>query len=144
MGDRGERRMHGTAARPHETAVTTEIPGGPAAAMTARELVTELVGDETAADTMHDLLLLTTELVTNAVIHAGVDEDSTLCVHVESTPALRRVAVVDPGGATIPQVQDLDVSVPGGMGLFLVQQLSTRWGAERDGDGTRVWFELAA
>jgi hypothetical protein len=31
------------------------------------------------------------------------------------------------------------------MGLFLVEQISSRWGYERLGDGAnRVWFELAA
>jgi hypothetical protein len=52
--------------------------------------------------------------------------------------------VIDPGSDLRPMVQDLDVNVPGGMGLFLVEQISTRWGVERMGDGaTEVWFELA-
>lgn len=137
--------MNETASRPEETAVTMEIAGGPAAALTARELVSELVGPTTSADRMHDLLLLTTELVTNAVKHAGVDEDSKLRLRVEATAQLRRVSVFDPGSTTRPRVKDLDVSEPGGMGLFLVETLSSRWGSDREGDGsTRVWFELAA
>lgn len=35
--------------------------------------------------------------------------------------------------------------VPGGMGLFLVEKISTRWGVERmPGGANQVWFELAA
>ena len=137
--------MNGTASRPEETAITTQITGGAAAAAEARGLLTELLGETTPADKLHDLLLLTTELVTNAVKHAAVDERSTFELRVEATPEVRRVAVIDPGGETAPAVQDLDVSIPGGMGLFLVEQLSTRWGTEPSaGGGTRVWFELAA
>ena len=36
------------------------------------------------------------------------------------------------------------MSEPGGLGLFLVDSLSTRWGVERGAGGSnRVWFELA-
>lgn len=136
--------MNGTASRPGETAITMSMAGGPQAASSARELVTEMLGRTTPPDAMHDVLLLTTELVTNAVKHAAVDEAGTLRLGVETLGNVRRVTVVDPGGPTSPQVQDVDVSVPGGMGLFLVQQLSTRWGSYRAKDGsTRVWFELA-
>jgi hypothetical protein len=56
-----------------------------------------------------------------------------------------RVSVTDPGSASTPEVQDLDVTVPGGMGLFLVDQISQAWGVDRTPDGSnRVWFELAA
>jgi hypothetical protein len=31
------------------------------------------------------------------------------------------------------------------MGLYVVEQISSRWGVERlDGGANRVWFELAA
>jgi hypothetical protein len=30
----------------------------------------------------------------------------------------------------------------GGRGLFLVDSLAARWGFERDGDRTTIWFEL--
>jgi hypothetical protein len=53
--------------------------------------------------------------------------------------------VTDAGGDATPEVQDLDPEIPGGMGLFLVEQISSRWGVERvPGGGNRVWFELAA
>ena len=61
-------------------------------------------------------------------------------------PRTRSVrSVTDPGDATRPQVQAPDPTVPGGMGLFLVDQISSAWGYERTPDGAnRVWFELAA
>jgi anti-sigma regulatory factor (Ser/Thr protein kinase) len=135
--------MYGTASTEHTTALDTRIAGGPAACGMAREIVERTVGDTTPAETLHDALLLTSELVTNAVLHGGVDESGAVDLHVASNPAVLRISVTDPGGETTPAVQDLDVTVPGGMGLFLVEQISSRWGVDelRDG-GTQVWFEL--
>ena len=94
---------------------------------------------------MHDLHLLATELITNAVLHAGVGESDTVRLRVAETARGLRVTVTDPGADTLPEVQELDPSVPGGMGLFLVEQLSADWGFERTQHGeNRVWFELAA
>jgi anti-sigma regulatory factor (Ser/Thr protein kinase) len=123
----------------------TEIPGGVEAAWTAREILTDRLGKAARGDTMHDLHLLTTELVTNAVLHAGVGEAGTIELRVAAQPDRVRVAVTDPGGDDTPVVQALDPEVPGGMGLFLVEQISSSWGVERAPDGgNRVWFELAA
>jgi serine/threonine-protein kinase RsbW len=123
----------------------TEIPGGPAAACTARELLTDRFGEITPEATMHDLHLLATELITNAVLHAGVSETETFELRVRPSRAGLRVSVTDPGADTVPEVQKLDATVPGGMGLFLVEQISERWGIERTASGeNRVWFELAA
>jgi serine/threonine-protein kinase RsbW len=123
----------------------TEIAGGVDAPCAARELLTARLGETTSAGTLHDLHLLATELVTNAVLHAGVGEAATLELRVASGPKTLRVSVKDPGGDTDPQVQDIDLDAPGGMGLFLVEQISRAWGVEREADGSqRVWFELAA
>jgi anti-sigma regulatory factor (Ser/Thr protein kinase) len=123
----------------------TEIAGGAEAACTARELLTEMYGDAAPEDTLHDLHLLTTELVTNAVLHAGAGESETIELRVDGGGEALRVSVTDRGGSDTPHVEELDPETPGGMGLFLVEQISSRWGVERVGDGAnRVWFELAA
>jgi anti-sigma regulatory factor (Ser/Thr protein kinase) len=122
-----------------------EIAGGVEAAYTARELLSDRLSGATCDDTMHDLHLLTTELVTNAVVHAGAGEEDKIELRVATHPDVVRVSVTDPGSDGIPVVQDLDPDVPGGMGLFLVEQISASWGVERtDGGANRVWFELAA
>ena len=137
--------MEASAVQNQSTAWCTEIPGGTSAACTARELITDRFGEVTPAGTLHDLHLLATELITNAVLHARVDEWDRMELRVTPTPAGLRVSVTDPGAATVPTVQALDPSVPGGMGLFLVEQISTAWGVERTNGGeNRVWFELAA
>src|SRR3954447_24476259 len=106
----------------------TEIPGGVEAAWTAREILSNRLAGAAHEDTMHDLHLLTTELVTNAVLHAGAGEADTIELHVAAERDRVRVAVTDPGGEGTPTVQQLDPEVPGGMGLFLVEQISTNWG----------------
>jgi anti-sigma regulatory factor (Ser/Thr protein kinase) len=128
-----------------DTAATSErIAGGPLAASHAREMLNGLLADSTAGEALHDVLLLTTELVTNAVRHAGVDERGSVELTVAAARDRVRIAVTDPGGPTIPEVQHLDPTMPGGMGLFLVDQIASRWGSERAPEGgTRVWFEIA-
>jgi anti-sigma regulatory factor (Ser/Thr protein kinase) len=122
-----------------------EIAGGVEAACTARELLSHRLGAATRDDTMHDLHLLTTELVTNAVLHAGAGENDRIELRVAKQPDVVRVSVTDTGSDQIPVVQDLDPEMPGGMGLFLVEQISSSWGVERtDRGANRVWFELAA
>ena len=126
-----------------EDAWSTEIGGDATAAAAARELLTDHLGEVTPADTLHDLHLLATELVTNAVLHAQAD---TIELRVAAGRARVRVSVTDPGGADdVPRVQPLDPESIGGMGLFLVEQISDAWGFERTPDGAnRVWFEVAA
>jgi anti-sigma regulatory factor (Ser/Thr protein kinase) len=135
--------MYGTAPGVRTTALDTRIPGGPEACGAAREIVARLVSGTTPAGTLHDALLLTSELVTNAVLHGGVDGAGVVDLQVARSASLLRISVTDPGGETSPTVQDLDVTVPGGMGLFLVDQISSRWGVDELADGgTQVWFEL--
>lgn len=136
--------MDASAVQSRSSEWRTEIPVGASAACTARELLTDRLADTTPADTMHDLHLLATELITNAVLHACVDESDTVELRVAPTPAGLHVSVTDPGAETRPEVQKLDPTVPGGMGLFLVEQISSSWGVERTPHGeNRVWFELA-
>jgi anti-sigma regulatory factor (Ser/Thr protein kinase) len=134
----------GIADRSGGTAVRERLAGGATAPATARELVAGLLNGSMPEEATHDVLLLVTELVTNAVRHAPVDESAELELAVVATPARVRVVVTDPGGDDTPRMQALDPEVPGGMGLFLVDQISDRWGVERrDSGANRVWFELA-
>ncbi|HVM12270.1 MAG TPA: ATP-binding protein [Actinomycetota bacterium] len=88
-----------------------------------------------------DLRLLVSELVTNSVLHAGLDPDSWVEVHCEIGVDVVRVEVTDPGSASVPQPRFPEPDEVSGRGLFMVQSLSDRWGVSNEG-GTRVWFEL--
>lgn len=120
-------------------AIELELPGDNGAPALARRAVEERVDhgyDEEHADT---LLLLVTELVTNAVLHAGAP-GSPVLLRVTVTPAQLRVEVHDRGpGFEMRRPEPRGSS--GGYGLFLVERMSDRWGVNRGGR-TCVWFEL--
>jgi anti-sigma regulatory factor (Ser/Thr protein kinase) len=92
------------------------------------------------AGAFYDASLCVSELVTNAVLHAGIgpDDELELEVTIEDS-GLLRVAVSDTGSGFEPPAPSVDGT--GGWGLFIVDRLSERWGVERRG-GTRVWFEI--
>jgi anti-sigma regulatory factor (Ser/Thr protein kinase) len=81
--------------------------------------------------------LLISELVTNALLHAGTD----LVVHVEQLPGTVRIAV-DDGSDAAPSMRSPDTGSLGGRGLPLVAMLANRWGWEPLTAGKRVWFEV--
>ncbi|HZT65222.1 MAG TPA: response regulator [Acidimicrobiales bacterium] len=83
--------------------------------------------------------LLVSELVTNAVVHAGSEPE----VVVRLTHTTLRVEVLDhsPVLPVVRQAEPTDVS---GRGMALVAQLSSAWGVRPlPGDaGKAVWFEV--
>jgi anti-sigma regulatory factor (Ser/Thr protein kinase) len=88
-----------------------------------------------------DLLLVTSELVTNAVRHG----DGEVEVRVEVGPATVRIEVVDDGDVVVPEPPAvIPVDGPGGWGLHLVRAVSQAWGSGLDAHGrTLVWAEVA-
>jgi anti-sigma regulatory factor (Ser/Thr protein kinase) len=88
-----------------------------------------------------DLLLLLTELVTNAVRHGDAGPDRPLNVTLERRPRCVRVEVVDPGAGFVPRPPRAPDG-SGGWGLVLVERIAERWGVSPALPGTCVWFEL--
>lgn len=118
--------------------IDVELRVAPDAISEARAAVDGLPGDDAL---LNNLRLLVSELVTNSVRHAGLDERSRISLHIETTPAVVRVEVSDPGPGFAPSVPDLRISQESGWGLYLVDELADRWGVEAEG-GTCVWFEI--
>jgi signal transduction histidine kinase len=91
-----------------------------------------------------DLMLLLTELVTNAVRHSGAIAGDPIEVDMREYDDCVRVEVTDPGrGFEPPYRPEPDLSQSGGLGLVLVDRLSSAWGTHRTLNGSHVWFELA-
>jgi anti-sigma regulatory factor (Ser/Thr protein kinase) len=89
-----------------------------------------------------DVLLVASELVTNAVVHSGCEQDHQLNVRVSEQDDRVLIAVHDPGIAPRDAAPETGESArPGGWGLRIVDRLAERWGSERP-DGHRVWAEL--
>jgi anti-sigma regulatory factor (Ser/Thr protein kinase) len=95
--------------------------------------------DEPIAET---LILLVSELVTNAVVHTG--RPAVLRLSLPGTAAdgaTVRLEVADRSDrAPVPRCPDSDAT--GGRGLALVDGLADRWGWSREGAGKRIWCEL--
>lgn len=82
-------------------------------------------------------MLLTSELVANAVVH-GVPPLELTAFAVDGGV---RVEVADAGEAALV-VRAPDLDGVGGRGLYLVDALATRWGSIEREPGKVVWFEL--
>ena len=80
--------------------------------------------------------LLVSELVTNALIHAG----SRLRLTLWAAHGVLRCEVSD-ASRRLPEVLRAGTA-ESGRGMFLVDALSRRWGCHQDGPGKTVWFEL--
>jgi anti-sigma regulatory factor (Ser/Thr protein kinase) len=83
------------------------------------------------------------ELVTNSVVHANVDSDRTLTVEAARHGDRLLIAVTDPGSELEPHVMPHADGKHDHLGLFVVSELSSEWGFERDHVGTtRVWCKF--
>ncbi|WP_329218355.1 ATP-binding protein [Streptomyces sp. NBC_01485] len=103
------------------------------------------IGDEEPlAET---LILLVSELVTNAVVHTGCPAVLRLSLPGGGTadgaaePSIVRLEVADTSGrAPVPRCASDEAT--GGRGLALVDGLADRWGWSVEGAGKRIWCEL--
>jgi anti-sigma regulatory factor (Ser/Thr protein kinase) len=93
---------------------------------------------ELSDDRCDDALLLTSELVTNAVLHGR----SEVCVEISVPSDRLRVAVLDENSRHPMPVPE-DPNALDGRGLALVDALAERWGVEERPMGKAVWFELS-
>ncbi|MFD8235002.1 ATP-binding protein [Streptomyces sp. NPDC059696] len=95
--------------------------------------------DEPLAET---LILLVSELVTNAVVHTGRAAVLRLSLPpVVTEEATVRLEVADRSGrAPVPRCAGDDAT--GGRGLALVDGLADRWGWSVEATGKRIWCEL--
>jgi anti-sigma regulatory factor (Ser/Thr protein kinase) len=121
------------------------IPGRPEEVSAARAFVTRTLsatGKGQAVDS-DAATLLTSELVTNAVLHTESGAPGgTVTIVVVDVPDGVLIEVIDDGSAGAPVVKG-DLLATDGHGLYLVQQLTAQWGYLRDPAGTTVWFHLA-
>ncbi|HEX6580352.1 MAG TPA: ATP-binding protein [Actinomycetota bacterium] len=110
--------------------------------MEARRFVRESVGPPIPRRIIDDAVLLTSELVTNAVRHAGLDDQDQIGVTVSVDPRVLRITVRDRGPGFDPEAVARRRSDEGGWGLDLLRRSSSRWGVDRGEAGTDVWFEI--
>ncbi|WP_229858319.1 GAF domain-containing protein, partial [Streptomyces anandii] len=110
---------------------------------TARSFVRDTLQGWGFGDIVDDAVVLTSELVTNAVVHAGTAAD-VLCLRSDEGV---RIEVSDRYPEREVPVQNAAVNMgspdrEGGRGLQLCAALATRWGVEYTPTRKNVWFQL--
>ncbi|MEU5306172.1 SpoIIE family protein phosphatase [Streptomyces noursei] len=110
---------------------------------TARAFVRDTLQGWGYADVVDDAVVLTSELVTNAVVHAGTAAD-VLCLRTDGGI---RISVADRYPEREIPLQNHGQTVvhpdrEGGRGLLLCGALAARWGVEYTAAQKHVWFHL--
>ncbi|MFJ9775402.1 ATP-binding protein [Kitasatospora sp. NPDC101157] len=140
------RELLGNEPVPHLTAVPAggqrrrlALAGVPRPVARARTFTATALADWAWPDPARagDIVLLAAELVSNAMLHA--DGAVELALHI--TTARLRIAVSDRSPALPELRRPHRPGLPGGHGLFIVQQTCDRWGAAPHRDGKTVWAE---
>jgi sigma-B regulation protein RsbU (phosphoserine phosphatase) len=112
----------------------------------ARAAVRSVVADVDLGEVLDEALLLTTELATNAVVHARTELDVEIVGDTDSLtvtvmdfrtgPISHRRHEVAASPRPVDQIEER------GRGLLLVDQLATYWGTLHYPEGKGVWFRL--
>jgi serine phosphatase RsbU (regulator of sigma subunit)/anti-sigma regulatory factor (Ser/Thr protein kinase) len=112
----------------------------------ARALVRAVLEEASLDTLLNEALLLTTELSTNAVVHAGTELDIEVSADLDGLT----VTVTDFAPGPVEQLAvgrkndtvDIGEVAERGRGLLLVDHFASRWGTVHQGTGKGVWFRL--
>lgn len=112
----------------------------PYSAGAARQFVRAGIEGWSDRDRRDVVVLLTSELVTNAIQHGSV----------QGVPVRIRLLLARRDDLVRVEVWDASVLQPllsepvdgSGRGLRIVDRLASRWGADLEADGKTVWFEV--
>ena len=120
---------------------STKLTPGPNAPGQARRWISFFEGYLTP-ETAQDLEIVVSELVTNAVMHAGLSEDDSIELAAQVRGDNLRVTICDHGKGIHPDrlARAHDATMMGGWGLEIVRQLTRR--VLIDADDGRVTFEV--
>ncbi len=118
-----------------------DLPRNAEAPRLARQSVQRKAGAQLNHAEREIVEILMTELVTNAVVHAGRDAGENVIIRFAVAPERIRVEVCDRGVGFSTDELARPRAEPGGYGLMMVDRGASRWGTSAE-DGTCVWFEL--
>jgi anti-sigma regulatory factor (Ser/Thr protein kinase) len=118
----------------------TQLRPDPTSVRAARQFIAAALEEWHHPELLEAAVLLTSELVTNAVLYAR----TAISIVVDLTADRLRVEVID-NNPLPPMPRDVDDDATSGRGLALVEAMSRAWGIDAVGaSGKRVWFEVAA
>jgi anti-sigma regulatory factor (Ser/Thr protein kinase) len=118
-----------------------DLERGAEAPAVARAAVTGLCFEaELDPDQHAELILVVSELVTNAVVHSDATQEAPIVLGASLTDESVRIDVTDAGSGFTPTRRR--ARADDGYGLYVLDHAASRWGVDRDG-GNRVWLELS-
>jgi anti-sigma regulatory factor (Ser/Thr protein kinase) len=110
----------------------------PAASSTPRAVRAAFARTFPHLSALDDAVLCVSEVVTNAVLHAGTE----IVVTARRLVGVVRVEVHD-GSSVVPVRQRVERTSTTGRGLHLLDHLTRRWGVDVEPGGKVVWLEFA-
>jgi anti-sigma regulatory factor (Ser/Thr protein kinase) len=106
----------------------------------ARQQLRELLHDWSDEDQVDSAVLMTSEMLTNVLVHT--DGDALLVAEVTGGPPRRLRAEVADASDDLPHKRHPGELASSGRGLVLMELLADRWGVDPRGEGKSIWFEL--
>jgi len=117
------------------------LPPEPIAPGIARRRIAGL-GFAVPDDVVHDVQLVVSELVTNAVKHAGLGSGENVELDVRTRPGCVEVMVHYTEHRRFELTSPLEPPEASGWGLFLVDQIASRWSVIETRGEMEAWFEV--
>jgi PAS domain S-box-containing protein len=114
------------------------LPPQPPSVAEARTRVRALLQECDREDLVETAALLTSEVVTNALLHAGTDID--VAARVDATGL--RVEISD-GSPHLPSPRRYAATAGTGRGLLMLESMVDDWGVRRHRAGKTVWFRIS-
>jgi anti-sigma regulatory factor (Ser/Thr protein kinase) len=121
--------------------VLAVVPEPASAALVRHSIAADLLGRRVAQDCVDDVVLVASELVSNAVVHAPASADAALDVTWEVQPDSVVVGVLD-SSPDLPRGRATNATDGRGRGLFIVAALARDWGVRRTRQGKQVWASI--
>jgi len=119
---------------------TRIFDGSPEEVRNVRNFVRQTIQGCPVAD---DVILLASELATNAILHTASGVGGTFSVYVHAQDGCVRTEVHDLGSGTAPSVCRSGSPGESGAGLKVVDTVADRWGFHGGKRGRVVWFEMS-
>jgi anti-sigma regulatory factor (Ser/Thr protein kinase) len=114
------------------------LAGDPTSAREARAFVRMALGDRVSADVLQDVLLVASEVVTNAIRHARTPLTVNLEIHSDTV----RVVVTDGAVPFGNRVTGVDDDAESGRGMGIVAAICSAWGMGDTPIGKSIWAEI--
>ncbi|MEU1406048.1 SpoIIE family protein phosphatase [Streptomyces sp. NPDC005728] len=126
-----------TRALPPENVADWDVPRDPAAVSGMRGAVSEKLEEWGLSELGFGMELVLSELITNAIRYGSEP------IHVRLIRDRTLICEVADGSSTSPHLRYAATTDEGGRGLFLVSQMTERWGTRYTPQGKVIWAEVA-